>query len=132
MHYRRRRYMATNWAARSMMISGITLLLFLVLHIVQVRGWLTFAESDSLYQNLQAGFTRWPVVTMYLLGQLALAIHLYHGLWSQFQTLGVHHPGYNHLRRPLAVLIGIGIALLNSSLVLLNTSVVQHLLEMLS
>lgn len=130
--YRRKRHQATTWAARSMMVSGTLLLLFLVVHIAQVRGWLTFTDTDSLYQNLQAGFSYWPVVTIYLLGQLALALHLYHGLWSQFQTLGIHHPRYNHLRRPLAVLIGIGIALLNSALVLLNTAAGQQLLERLS
>ena len=130
--YRRKRHQATTWAARSMMISGTLLLLFLVVHIAQVRGWLTFTDSASLYQNLQAGFTRWPVVAIYLLGQLALAFHLYHGLWSQFQTLGVHHPRYNHLRRPVAVLAGVGIALLNSVLVLLNTGIGQRLLERLS
>ena len=79
-----------------MMISGTLLLLFLVVHIAQVRGWLTFTDSDSLYQNLRAGFSYWPVVALYLLGQLALELHLYHDLWSQFQTLGIHHPSYNH------------------------------------
>lgn len=28
--------------------------------------------------------------------KLAMALHLYHDLWSQFQTLGIHHPRYNH------------------------------------
>lgn len=130
--YRRKQYQASTWASRTMMISGTLLLLFLVVHIAQVRGWLTFADSDSLYQNLRAGFTYWPVVALYLLGQLALALHLYHGLWSQFQTLGIHHPRYNHWRRPFAAAIGIGIALLFSALVLLNMEAVQGLLEKLS
>lgn len=126
--YCKKQYQATTWAARTMMMSGMTLLLFIVVHVAQVRGWLMFAESESVFRNLQAGFTRWPVVTLYLLGQLALAFHLYHGLWSQFQTLGVHHPRYNHLRRPFAVIIGIGIAVLNITLVLLNIDAVQRVL----
>lgn len=126
--YRRKQHQATTWAARTMMISGTILLLFIVVHVAQVRGWLVFSESRSVFQNLQAGFTRWPVVLLYLLGQVALALHLYHGLWSQFQTLGIHHPRYNHLRRPFAVVIGAGIALLNIALVLLNTDVVQRAL----
>jgi succinate dehydrogenase / fumarate reductase, cytochrome b subunit len=127
--YRRKQNRATTWAARSMMISGSLLLLFLVVHIAQVRGWLTFAEGDSVYRNLVAGFTHWPILTIYLLGQVALAMHLYHGLWSQFQTLGIHHPRYNHWRRPIAAVIGIGLALLNMTLVLLNTETVMRLLE---
>lgn len=130
--YQKKQLQATTWAARSMMVSGTLLLLFLIVHIAQVRGWLNFADSDSLFQNLRAGFTHWPVVTIYLLGQLALAFHLYHGLWSQFQTLGIHHPRYNHLRRPIAIVFGVGIAVLNSVLVLLNIDAVQQLLEKLS
>lgn len=130
--YRRKQNQATTWAARTMMLSGSLLLLFLAMHVAQVRGWLTFAADASIYRNLQAGFTHWPVVAIYLLGQLALAIHLYHGLWSQFQTLGIHHPRYNHWRRPVAAVIGIGLAILNITLVLLNTEAVQRLLERLS
>jgi len=124
--YRRKKYQATTWAARTMMISGLTLLLFICVHVAQVRGWLVFGESKTVFQNLQAGFGRWPVLTLYILGQFALAFHLYHGLWSQFQTLGAHHPRYNHLRRPFAVVIGIGIAMLNVALVLLNLDVVKR------
>ena len=130
--YQQKQHQKTSWAARSMMLSGTLLLLFLIVHIAQVRGWLNFSDSPSLYRNLQAGFSHWPVVLIYVLGQLALAFHLYHGLWSQFQTLGIHHPRYNHLRRPFAVVLGVGIALLNTSLVLLNTDVGQQLLEKLS
>lgn len=126
--YRRKKYQATTWAARTMMISGLTLLAFIGVHVAQVRGWLVFGDSDTVFQNIQAGFGRWPVTTLYVLGQIALAVHLYHGLWSQFQTLGVHHPRYNHLRRPFAVVLGVGIALLNITLVLLNLDVVQGVL----
>lgn len=127
--YRRKTNQATTWAARSMMISGSLLLLFLVVHIAQIRGWLRFADDESIYRNLQAGFTHWPVLAVYLLGQLALAMHLYHGLWSQFQTLGIHHPRYNRWRRPIALMIAVGLAFLNISLVLLNTEVGLQLLR---
>lgn len=130
--YRRQQYQEATWISRSMMISGTVLLLFLLVHIAQVRGWLMLSEVDSLYQNLRAGFTNLPVLILYLLGQVALALHLYHGLWSQFQTLGIHHPRYNHLRQPVAGIIAVGIALLNILLVLLNMDAVQRLLERVS
>lgn len=128
--YRKKTYLSTTWAARSMMGSGTILLLFLIVHISQVNGWLTFAGASSVYENLQTGFERWPVVALYLLAQLALAFHLYHGLWSQFQTLGIHHPRYNRWRRPFAALIGVGLATLNIGLVLLNIDGVRRLLEL--
>jgi succinate dehydrogenase / fumarate reductase cytochrome b subunit len=117
--YRRLRCQATTRAARTMMLSGSLLLLFLIVHVAQVRGWPPFTEA-GIYRNLQAGFAYAPVVAVYLLGQLALALHLYHGLWSQFQTLGISHPRYDRFRRPLAVVIGLGIAALNIGAILLN------------
>jgi len=124
--YRRQRYQAATPASRSMMLSGTILLLFLVVHVLQVRGWPPF-DAGGVYRNMQAGFASVVVVVIYLLGQLALALHLYHGLWSQFQTLGLSHPRYDRWRRPFAVVIGLGIAALNIALVLLNVPVVRGL-----
>ena len=117
--YRKKRYQATTLAARFMMLSGTCLLLFLIIHIAQVRGWLVFAEG-GIYRNLQAGFANWYMIAIYLLGQLAIAFHLYHGLWSTFQTLGINHRLINPFRRPVAIVIGIGIAILNCYLIILN------------
>ena len=36
---------------------------------------------------------------------VALGFHMYHGLWSLFQTMGANHPKYNHWRRGLAVAV---------------------------
>jgi succinate dehydrogenase / fumarate reductase cytochrome b subunit len=126
--YRRQHYRAATLASRSMMLSGAVLLLFLVVHVFQMRDWPPF-DGGGVYRNMQAGFASAAVVTIYLLGQLALALHLYHGLWSQFQTLGLSHPRYDRWRRPVAVATGLGIAVLNIALVLLNVPVVRSLWE---
>jgi succinate dehydrogenase / fumarate reductase cytochrome b subunit len=126
--YRRQRYREATWASRSMMLSGGVLLLFLGVHILQVRGWPPF-EASGVYRNMQAGFASTVVVVIYLLGQLALALHLYHGLWSQFQTLGLSHPRYDRWRQPFAVVIGLGIAVLNIALILMNIPALRGLWE---
>jgi succinate dehydrogenase / fumarate reductase cytochrome b subunit len=126
--YRRQRYQAATWASRSMMLSGSVLLLFLGVHVLQVRGWPPF-DAGGVYRNMQAGFASTAVVVIYLLGQLALALHLYHGLWSQFQTLGLSHPRYDRWRRPFAIGVGLVIAVLNIALVLMNVPVVRGLWE---
>jgi succinate dehydrogenase / fumarate reductase cytochrome b subunit len=59
----------------------------------------------SASHNLIAGFGWWPVVVAYVVAMGALCLHLYHGVWSGFQTLGLNHPGYNRWRRPIAFLI---------------------------
>lgn len=129
--YKKKQYQATNWAARSMMVSGSVLLLFIVIHVAQVRGFLVI-ESGGVYKNIQAGFEYWPILSIYLLGQIALAFHLYHGLWSFFQTLGLHHPFYNHWRRPFAITVSLGVAALNIGLILLNLDFMQEMLGAVS
>ena len=126
--YRRQRYQAATWASRSMMLSGGVLLLFLGVHVLQVRGWPPF-DTGGVYHNMQAGFASTAVVVIYLLGQLALVLHLYHGLWSQFQTLGLSHPRYDRWRRPFAGVVALGIAGLNIALVLMNMPAVRRLWE---
>ena len=124
--YRRQRYQAATLASRSMMLSGSVLLLFLGVHILQVRGWPPF-DAGGVYRNMQAGFASTVVVVIYLLGQLALALHLYHGLWSQFQSLGLSHPRYG-VSKVYQVIVQ-GIAVLNTALVLLNVPAVRGLWE---
>ena len=56
--------------------------------------------------------SRPPVAIFYIVANLLLAVHLYHGAWSMFQSLGLNSPKYNVARRyfaiGLAVLIGVG------------------------
>ena len=43
----------------------------------------------SVYRNVVLGFSIWYVSAFYILAQFFLGLHLYHGVWSMFQTLGV-------------------------------------------
>jgi hypothetical protein len=47
------------------------------------------------------------VLLAYLVAQGALCLHIYHGVWSVFQTLGANHPRYNAYRRPLAAVVAL-------------------------
>ncbi|MCC7493327.1 MAG: succinate dehydrogenase cytochrome b subunit [Fimbriimonadaceae bacterium] len=77
-------------------------------HEVVLNG-ITYPYADA-YHNLVSGFQVPWVAALYLLAQIPLAMHLYHGLWSACQTLGLNHPKYNHWRRPAAAVVAIGIA----------------------
>ncbi len=44
----------------------------------------------------------------YIIANIALAVHLFHGIFSMFSSLGINSPKLNPLRRPIAA----GIALL--------------------
>ena len=49
-----------------------------------------------------ATFSRGPVALFYVISMVLLGLHLYHGTWSMFQSLGINNPRFNPWRRGLA------------------------------
>jgi succinate dehydrogenase / fumarate reductase, cytochrome b subunit len=89
--YRSRRdYGAASFASRTIRWTGIIVAAFVVFHLLDLT-WGTanpaFRPGDP-YQNVVVSFQRWPVAAVYIVANLALGIHLYHGAWSLFQSLG--------------------------------------------
>jgi succinate dehydrogenase / fumarate reductase cytochrome b subunit len=102
--YRQRENYASDYASRTMRWGGVTLALFIVYHILHfTTGTLhpSFVHG-AVHQNFVAGFKVVPVSAFYVLAMCALGLHLYHGVWSLTQTLGLDHPRYNPLRRVAA------------------------------
>jgi succinate dehydrogenase / fumarate reductase cytochrome b subunit len=85
-----RDYVAASFASRTMRWSGIIVALFVVFHLLDLT-WGTanpdFRAGDP-YHNVVESFQRWPVAIAYIVANLALATHLYHGAGSLFQSLG--------------------------------------------
>jgi succinate dehydrogenase / fumarate reductase cytochrome b subunit len=85
-----RDYVAASFASRTMRWSGIIVALFVVFHLLDLTWGAAnpgFRAGDP-YGNLIESFQRWPVAIAYIVANLALALHLYHGAWSLFQTMG--------------------------------------------
>jgi succinate dehydrogenase / fumarate reductase cytochrome b subunit len=102
--YRTLDLIATTYAARTMRWGGVVILLFVVYHLLDFtfgRVNPGFVPGD-VYRNVVASFSVPVVAYFYMAALLALGLHLYHGLWSACQTLGINHPRYNHLRRAAA------------------------------
>ncbi len=100
-------------ASRTMFWGGLVLLFYIVFHLLHLTtGTLhpNFNPND-VYGNLVTGLSVWYVAAFYIIANIALGFHLYHGAWSVFQTLGLNHPKYNAWRRCLATAAGYGIAL---------------------
>ncbi|MCB0978248.1 MAG: succinate dehydrogenase cytochrome b subunit [Acidimicrobiales bacterium] len=99
-----RDYIAANWASRTMRYTGIIFAIFLVWHLFD----LTFTGTGYHYvrglpyQNVDGSLSRVPVALLYIVGNLALGVHLFHGVWSLFQSLGWNNPRFNLWRRYLA------------------------------
>jgi succinate dehydrogenase / fumarate reductase cytochrome b subunit len=94
----------TSYASRTMRWGGVIILLFIIYHILHfTTGTVhpTFVEG-AVYRNVVTGFRVWWVSLFYIVAQVALGLHLYHGVWSLFQSLGWNHPRFNHWRDGLA------------------------------
>ncbi len=57
----------------------------------------------NIRANFILTFSRWPVTAFYVIANLLLGIHLFHGIWSMFQSLGINNPRFNKWRRWLAM-----------------------------
>jgi succinate dehydrogenase / fumarate reductase cytochrome b subunit len=101
----KRDYQAANAASRSMRYTGVVILLFLIFHLADLT-WGTvnpdFVRGD-VYRNLVASFERPAVSAIYIVANIALGLHLFHGAWSMFQSLGLNNPRWNSWRRGFAV-----------------------------
>ena len=103
-----RNYVAATYASRTMRWSGVIFFAFLAFHLADFTLGIQPAAPDSwehgqVYANFIATFSRPWVTAFYVLAQLALAPHIFHGAWSTFQSMGVNHPRFNRWRRYFAV-----------------------------
>lgn len=106
-----RDYVAANWASRTMLWTGPIVLLFIAYHLADLTFGVTnpdFHHGD-VYANVVASFERPLVSAFYITANLALGVHLFHGAWSMFQSLGVNNPQINWLRRGFAALFTIAV-----------------------
>ena len=104
-----------NLASGSMVITGLAVLVFLVIHLYDFRVSKMFApEGTSLACLVRARLSKPLGAGVYLLGVGALAVHLRHAFRSAFQSLGLSHPRLDPLLERLtwvvAVLFGLGFA----------------------
>ena len=116
-----RNYLAANYASRTMRWSGTIFGAFLLFHLADLTwGIQPMApetwERGAVYANFVATFSRAPVTVFYVVAMVLLGLHLYHGAWSMFQSLGINHPRFNAARRGfaigLAVLVTVGNAIM--------------------
>jgi succinate dehydrogenase / fumarate reductase cytochrome b subunit len=96
----------SQYASRTMYMSGPIIAAFVVYHLMQFTfgvGGTAFEQFDA-YGNVINGF-RVPVVSgFYVVAIGLLCVHLRHGLWSIFQTFGFHHPHLQRLKTAAAVI----------------------------
>jgi succinate dehydrogenase / fumarate reductase cytochrome b subunit len=107
--YARQKPVQATFASRTMRWGGVILALFIVYHIAHMTLGIVHPnfEEGNAYQNYVIAFQVWWVTLFYVLAMLALGLHIYHGFWSLFQTLGLNNRTYNQLLRGMALLIAL-------------------------
>jgi succinate dehydrogenase / fumarate reductase, cytochrome b subunit len=116
--YHKKADVPASYAARTMKWSGPIVGAFVIFHILHLTVGAVLpleelgANAPDVRTNVIAGFQNYGVSAFYIVAIVLLCIHLYHGLWSLFQSLGMSHPRYTPaLKRgsaAFAILIAIG------------------------
>ena len=104
-NYALRRNQEATFASRTMIYGGVFILLFVIYHVLDLTlGTVNPSfQEGNIYHNVQASFHVIPVVVLYVLAMIAVGLHLHHGIWSTFQTLGWTTSGSTRLIRNIAV-----------------------------
>ncbi len=112
----KRDYIAANYASRTMRWTGPIVGLYVLFHLADLTWgwWLGDAYvRGNPYHNVVESLSSIPVAIIYVVANVALAVHIFHGTWSMFQSLGVNNPRYNGLRRNLATVLA-GVVLIGN------------------
>ncbi|MAD61845.1 MAG: succinate dehydrogenase [Myxococcales bacterium] len=111
---------ATTYAARTMKWGGVIVLLFIAYHLLHLTVGAPVAGYEivhgKVYANVVHGFSNPAIAGFYILAQVCLGLHLFHGTWSLMQTLGLNHNKYNPLRRNIATGVSLLITIGNISI----------------
>ncbi len=125
----------SSWASKNMMLLGLLVLAFILIHMGDFwfrmkaeggflgEGWVAMLTYEgigepvaNLYDRVVITFSQLWIVIVYLIGLVALAIHLNHGFASAFQSLGLNHKKYTPLIKGLgkaySILIPLGFAII--------------------
>lgn len=99
----------SSGASRSMYLSGPMIAAFVVYHLLHLTVGAVhpqFSETD-VYSNVVFGFQQWPVSIAYVIAIGLLCLHLRHGIYSMFQTLGIAHPRHTPRIKAVANVISV-------------------------
>lgn len=103
-----------TWSSQTMPYTGLIILAFVILHLINF----TFIDktNTSIFEIVSSAFANPLYVIIYILAVIVVALHVRHGFWSAFQTIGANHPRYMPAIMTLSILfaliVGFGFGLL--------------------
>ncbi len=124
----KRDFVVANYASRTMRWTGPIVGLYVLYHLADLTwGWFNpdFVRGDP-YHNVVASLSNLPVALLYIVANVALSVHIYHGAWSMFQSLGINSDRFNPLRRTFAQVFAVVILVGNLSFpIMVQTGVID-------
>jgi succinate dehydrogenase / fumarate reductase cytochrome b subunit len=120
--YAKKADVPTSYAARTMRWSGLIVAAFIIFHVLHLTvGAVVPIREIGLNQpdvraNVIAGFRNPAISGFYILAMVLLCMHLYHGLWSMFQSVGLVNARYSPAIKRGAAVVAILIAIGNCSI----------------
>ncbi len=104
----------TTPGSATMLITGLILLVFIIIHVIDFRVPALRGEIEDLAVVVRARLGTPLGAGIYLVGVLAMGLHLSHAIQSAFQSLGLAHPRWTPIvrvgGRVVAVLVPLGFA----------------------
>jgi len=93
-----------SWGSRTMPYTGAIIFVFIIVHLLNFH----FSRENLLIADLVREVLSNPgLAFFYMFSLLALILHLSHGFWSLFQSIGVNHEKYNQLLLKGALVVSI-------------------------
>jgi succinate dehydrogenase / fumarate reductase, cytochrome b subunit len=116
--YVKKENLNSSYASRTMLWSGPIIGAFIIFHLLHFTLGSVHPNFDehNVYNNVIIGFQQVPVSIFYIIAMTMLCFHLYHGLWSMFQSLGINHPRYTPLLKRFSAVFAFLIAVGNISI----------------
>jgi len=112
-------WVEASFASRNMILTGVTAAAFIVYHILHLttgqahtRGF----EHLAVHDNVVSGFQDPVAAIVYMVAMILLGLHLSHGIWSMFQSVGCNHPRYMPTIKKLALIVALLIVIGNISI----------------
>jgi len=113
--YRAQHNDASTFSSRTMRWTGSILAVFIVFHILHLTTGTVHSDfiKGNAYHNFVTGLGVPWVAAFYVIAQLCLGFHMWHGVWSLTQTLGWSHPRYEKLRKRFSYVMAVLVAGVN-------------------
>ena len=91
----------------TMPYTGILLLAFIIFHLINFH--FVDKTNTTIYQIVTQAFESPLYVVLYILAMIVAALHVSHGLWSAFQTIGANHLKYMPFIMALSIIFSLAV-----------------------